>query len=61
MWLSRMIREGRPFVFRKTPRACSMRSMSFASPTRRTFHPYARNRVATSSVKARLVGPSIVM
>ena len=29
-----------------------MRSMSLASPTRRTFHPYARNRASTSSVKA---------
>ena len=36
---------GRPFVLRKTSSACSMRSMSLASPIRRTFHPYARNRV----------------
>src|SRR2546422_7841191 len=60
MWLSRMMSVGRPFVSRKTSTACSMRSRSLASPTRRTFQPYARNRVATSSVKARLVCPSIV-
>src|SRR5262245_29397106 len=45
MWLSTMMKVGRPVVCRKTPRACSMRSTSLASPTRRTFHPYPRNRV----------------
>ena len=30
----------RPFLAPKTESACSMRSMSLASPTRRTFHRY---------------------
>jgi hypothetical protein len=34
---------------------------SFASPTRVTFQPYEMKRVATSSLKASLVSPSIVM
>ena len=40
---------------------CSMRSISFASLTRKTFQPYARKRIATSSEKAMLVWPSIVI
>ena len=38
-----------------------MRSISLASPTRRTFQPYPMNRAAMSSVKAMRVLPSIVM
>ena len=34
MWLSRTMNVGRPFVSLKYSQACSMRSMSFASPTR---------------------------
>ena len=36
-------------------------SKSFASPTRVTFQPYPMNRVATSSLVANSVWPSIVM
>jgi len=51
---------GRPFVARKIEGVLDAVE-SLASPTRKTFHPYARKRAATSSVKARLVCPSIVM
>ena len=39
----------------------SRRSRSLASPTRVTFHPYAMNRPATSSLNASSVCPSIEM
>ena len=61
MWLSRTMKVGRPSVRRKMSSACSMRSTSLASLTRSTFQPYARKRAATSSVKAMLVRPSMVM
>jgi hypothetical protein len=61
MWLSTMISVGRSLVALKTSIARDSISRSFASPTRVTFQPSPTKRVATSSLNASAVWPSIVM
>ena len=61
MWLSTMISVGRSRVLWKVRKARANISWSLASPTRVTFQPYAMNRVATSSVNASAVAPSMVI
>ena len=61
MWLSTMISVGRSGSALKTPNARSSMSRSLASPTRVTFQPSPMNRVATSSLNARPVPPSMVI
>jgi hypothetical protein len=51
---------GRSCSFRNVSNARESISTSLASPTRVTFQPYAMKRVATSSLKASVVEPSIV-
>ena len=61
MWLSTMISVGRSRVVRKVRKARASISRSLASPTRVTFQPWPMKRVATSSLKASAVFPSMVM
>ncbi len=61
MWLRTMISVGLSLVRRNFLYAFSSASVSLASGQRMTFQPRPLKRVATSSLKASSVLPSIVM
>jgi hypothetical protein len=56
-----MTNVGRSVSFLKVRKARSNISRSLASPTRVTFQPYPMKRVATSSLYAKAVFPSMVI
>jgi hypothetical protein len=61
MWLSTMMSVGRRGSALNVSNARASMVRSLASPTRVTFQPCPMNRVATSSVKASAVSPSMLM
>jgi hypothetical protein len=61
MWLSTMTSVGRFFSSTAVRHARASIAVSFASATRVTFQPWPTKRVATSSLNARSVWPSIVI